>query len=64
MFSIQTLGFCQQRGLFCKDILNEEAENNLMGKLVDSSIDKAPNDTVFLGRCSLLKSVQSVACDL
>jgi len=23
-----------------------------------SSIDKAPNDTVFLGRCSLLKSVQ------
>ncbi len=29
-----------------------------------SSIDKAPNDTVFLGRCSLLKSVQSVACDL
>ncbi len=24
-----------------------------------SSIDRAPNDTVFLGRCSLLKSVQS-----
>jgi hypothetical protein len=37
MFSIQTLGFCQQRGLFCKDILNEEAENNLMGKLVDNN---------------------------
>jgi hypothetical protein len=25
-----------------------------------SSIDKAPNDTGFLGRCSLIKSVQSV----
>ena len=24
-----------------------------------SSIDRAPNDTVFLGRCSLLKCVQS-----
>jgi hypothetical protein len=25
-----------------------------------SSIHKAPNDTGFLGRCSLIKSVQSV----
>jgi hypothetical protein len=30
-----------------------------INELYVSSIDRAPNDTVFLGRCSLLKSVQS-----
>ncbi len=41
-----------------------EVELGVDKVVVVSGIDKALNDTVFLGRCSLLKSVESVACDL
>lgn len=40
-------------------INDEQLRQTIQKNHTDSSIYKAPNDAVFLGRCSLLKSVQS-----